>query len=98
MRVYVEADMTVNHNTNVVTLKAGQVVEGPLAVFLVESDCAVTIEHDDRPGATLAAEESHTPGAAPSGDGSEQTLEGPEGSEEQPEAADQEPAEPGTEA
>lgn len=65
MRVYVEHDMTVNHNTNVVTLKAGEVVEGPLAVYLVESNCAVTIEQDDRPAAepVPAAEESHTPGS-----------------------------------
>jgi len=49
MRVYVEHDMTVNHNTSVVSLKAGQIVEGPLAAYLVESDCNVTIEQDDRP-------------------------------------------------
>jgi hypothetical protein len=54
MRVYVEHDMTVNHNTSVMTLKAGQIVEGPLAVFLVESDCDVTIEQDDRPAADPA--------------------------------------------
>jgi hypothetical protein len=89
MRVYVEHDMTVNHNTSVVTLKAGQIVEGPLAIYLVESDCDVTIEQDDRPGAPVApvestpvetaaptAEESHTPGG-----------EQPEGTEA--------PAEPG---
>jgi len=72
MRVYVEHDMTVNHSTNVVTLKAGEIVEGPLAVYLVESNCDVTIEQDDRPTAEEAAapvetgapagEESHTPG------------------------------------
>ena len=48
MRVYVEHDMTVNHNTNVVTLKGGEVVEGPLAAYLVESGCDVTIEEDER--------------------------------------------------
>lgn len=73
MRVYVEHDMTVNHNTNVVTLKAGEIVEGPLAVYLVESNCDVTIEQDDRPATTpapapaetgsAAGEESHTPGS-----------------------------------
>lgn len=70
MRVYVEHDMTVNHNTNVVTLKAGEIVEGPLAVYLVESNCDVTIESDDRPAAAAdqppaapAAGESHTPGS-----------------------------------
>lgn len=72
MRVYVEHDMTVNHVSNVVTLKAGDVVEGPLAVYLVESNCDVTIEQDDRPAGapesapvetdTSAVEESHTPG------------------------------------
>lgn len=48
MRVYVEADMTVCHGYHVVSLRAGQVVEGPLAVYLAESGCEVTIEHDDR--------------------------------------------------
>lgn len=72
MRVYVEHDMTVNHNTNVVTLKAGEIVEGPLAVYLVESNCDVTVE--DVPAAVNleqppaepgvpAGEESHTPGS-----------------------------------
>jgi hypothetical protein len=72
MRVYVEHDMTVNHNTNVVTLKAGEIVEGPLAVYLVESNCDVTVE--DVPAATnveqpstetgeTGSEESHTPGS-----------------------------------
>jgi hypothetical protein len=75
MRVYVEHDMTVNHNTNVVTLKGGEIVEGPLAVYLVESNCDVTIEQDDRPAPApeqtpteqtpveTGAEESHTPGS-----------------------------------
>ena len=70
MRVYVEHDMTVNHNTNVVSLRAGQIVEGPLAVYLVESDCDVTIEQDDRPAgaaetgsAPAPDDQSHTPGS-----------------------------------
>jgi hypothetical protein len=80
MRVYVEHDMTVNHNTNVVTLHAGQIVEGPLAVYLVESNCDVTIESDDRPAAESApvestpaepaaptVEQSHTPGSGEPG-------------------------------
>jgi hypothetical protein len=74
MRVYVEHDMTVNHNTSVVTLKAGQIVEGPLAVYLVESDCDVTIESGDLSAPVpeeapveqvpveTVTEESHTPG------------------------------------
>jgi hypothetical protein len=75
MRVYVEHDMTVNHSTSVVSLKAGQIIEGPLAVYLVESNCNVTIEQDDRPAQADPAsavpveavaptgEESHTPGS-----------------------------------
>lgn len=71
MRVYVEHDMTVCHVSNVVELKAGQIVESPLADYLVESDCDVTIE--DAPAAPVtpestpveaevpAVEESHTP-------------------------------------
>lgn len=67
MRVYVEHDMTVNHNTNVVTLKGGEIVEGPLAVYLVESNCDVTIEQDDRPAADPAPEQ-------PSQDGEKQAA------------------------
>lgn len=73
MRVYVEHDMTVNHNTSVVSLKAGQIIEGPLAVYLVESNCNVTIEQDDRPAQAVEQppaesdvtgdEQSHTPGS-----------------------------------
>jgi hypothetical protein len=88
MRVYVEHDMTVNHNTNVVTLKAGEIVEGPLAVYLVESDCDVTIESDDRLAAVpeeapveqapvetgASTEESHTPGGEQP-EGTEATAE-----------------------
>lgn len=55
MRVRVEQDMTVNHHFHVVSLKAGQTVEGPLAVYLVESDCDVTIEQDDRPALSKPA-------------------------------------------
>lgn len=73
MRVYVEHDMTVCHVSNVVTLAAGAIVESPLADYLVESGCEVTIEQDDRPApapvetppvetSAPAAEESHTPG------------------------------------
>jgi len=68
MRVHVDQDMTVNHNSHVVTLKAGQVVDGPLAVYLVESNCAVTIEEDDRPSpkssrSSKAAKAAADPGA-----------------------------------
>jgi hypothetical protein len=88
MRVYVEHDMTVNHNTNVVTLKGGEIVEGPLAVYLVESNCDVTIEQDDRPAPApeqtptetgeTGGEESHTPGSGepdPEPAGTEPTAE-----------------------
>lgn len=100
MRVYVEHDMTVNHVSNVVTLKAGEIVEGPLAVYLVESNCDVTIEQDDRPAATAepAAEtpetpvetgaESHTPGSGEQAEG--ETAPDPEAT-----PADEAPAEPG---
>lgn len=62
MRVYVEHDMTVNHVSNVVVLKAGEIVEGPLAVYLVESNCDVTIEQDDRPAADPAPKQQPTQG------------------------------------
>ncbi|NUP49004.1 MAG: hypothetical protein HOW97_17115 [Catenulispora sp.] len=74
MRVYVEHDMTVCHVSQVIELKAGALVESPLADYLVESGCDVTIESDDRPAAAPAptpvdtggstGEQSHTPGAA----------------------------------
>lgn len=91
MRVYVEHDMTVNHNTSVITLKAGQVVEGPLAVFLVESDCAVTIEQDDRPAADPAPEQQPTQGDEKSPSGSDPAPEGDE-------TPDQESHTPGAES
>jgi len=98
MRVYVEHDMTVNHNTNVVTLKGGEIVEGPLAVYLVESNCDVTIEQDDRPApapeptpteqtpAETGAEESHTPGSG-------ETDSEPAGTEQAEPTAEPGPAE-----
>lgn len=79
MRVYVEHDMTVNHISNVVSLKAGDIVEGPLAVYLVESNCDVTVE--DVPAAVNleqapAGEESHTPGSGePDAEQAEPTAE-----------------------
>jgi hypothetical protein len=98
MRVYVEHDMTVNHNTNVVTLKAGEIVEGPLAVYLVESNCDVTIESDDRPAPPVEAtpvetgtgsgEQSHTPGS-----GEQPAPDPAQSAETAPEVAP--PAEPG---
>lgn len=85
MRVYVEHDMTVNHVSNVVTLKAGEIIEGPLAAYLVESNCDVTIESDDRP-----APETEPP----AGDAGEPVGQEPNvpGDGERPEpAADTEP-------
>lgn len=77
MRVYVEHDMTVCHLYHVVELKAGTVVESPLADYLVESGCDVTVEDAPAPeqaaeqqapesgngGAPATEEESHTPGS-----------------------------------
>lgn len=73
MRVYVEHDMTVCHVSNVVTLKAGQIVEGPLATYLVDSGCNVTVEDAPAPpsaaegqqgaGGAASTQESHTPGS-----------------------------------
>jgi hypothetical protein len=89
MRVYVEHDMTVNHNTNVVTLKAGQIVEGPLAVYLVESNCDVTIESDDRPAPPVEA----TPVEIGTGSGEQSAADPAQSTETTPEVAP--PAEPG---
>jgi hypothetical protein len=98
MRVYVEHDMTVNHNTSVVTLKAGQIVEGPLAVYLVESDCNVTIEQDDRPApvAEQTPAEEADPKGAPVETGATPGEEShtPGAGEAATEPAGAEPAEP----
>jgi hypothetical protein len=87
MRVYVEHDMTVCHVSQVIELKAGTVVDSPLADYLVESDCDVTIEQDDSPApapvavpasietVTPPAEESHTPGSGEQDEAPESAAE-----------------------
>jgi hypothetical protein len=49
MRVYVEEDMTVCLDGHVLPLRAGETVEGPLARYLLDGDCNVTVEEDDSP-------------------------------------------------
>ena len=51
MRVIVDEDVTVCPDGHLLQFKAGQSVEGPPAVYLVESGCPVTVETDDRPAA-----------------------------------------------
>lgn len=96
MRVYVEHDMTVNHDTNVVTLKAGQIVEGPLAVYLVESGCDVTIEQDDRPAPAVETASSGTGDGAGAPDGEQSHTPGSaEHDGAEPNEGVEQPAEPG---
>lgn len=51
MRVTVDEDVTVCPDGHLLTFRAGQTVEGPVATYLAESGCAVTVETDDRPAA-----------------------------------------------
>lgn len=65
MRVFVESDMTVCPDGHTLNLHAGETAEGPLARFLVASNCNVTIEEDDPAPATAEPEHvSHVPGGA----------------------------------
>lgn len=47
MRVFVEEDMTVCPDGQLLVLRAGDIVDGPAARWLVATGCAVTVEEDD---------------------------------------------------
>lgn len=96
MRVFVESDMTVCPDGHTLNLSAGETVEGPLARYLANSGCAVTVEEDDRPApaADAGAEPdvpSHIPG---SGSPEQETTSESQAAPEQETAPEPEPAEP----
>jgi hypothetical protein len=49
VRITVTEAMSVYPNGQYLSLAAGQKLEGPLAAWLIDSGCAVTVEKDDRP-------------------------------------------------
>lgn len=49
VRVTVNEAMRVFPQGQHIELAAGQVVEGPIAAWLIDYDCPVTVEQDDRP-------------------------------------------------
>lgn len=94
MRVFVESNMTVCPDGHTLNLSAGETIEGPLARYLADSGCAVTIEEDDRPApATDAGAEpdvtSHVPGSGSTEQGTapEPELEVAEPAVTEPDAA-----------
>lgn len=73
MRVFVESDMTVCPDGHTLNLRAGETAEGPLARFLVASNCDVTIEEDEpAPVVTAPDAVSHVPG---SGEGEQEAAD-----------------------
>lgn len=64
MRVTVDEDVTVCPDSHLLEFKAGETVEGPVATYLVESGCAVTVEADDRPAPARKSRKSAAPAAS----------------------------------
>lgn len=76
VRVKVIEAVSVYPNGQFITLAAGDVVDGPLAEWLIDqSGCAITVEQDDRPAsagskpaaasAPAGATKKAAPGTAP---------------------------------
>lgn len=70
VRVTVKKAISVCPNGQFLEFKAGETVEGPVAIWLIDqSGCEITIEQDDRPALAAEVDRTADPDTAGGSDG-----------------------------